>query len=81
MREPHFIDPSSVDSAQDILVGDVLYPRGLVLFHIAPEDYALDLVLRLAQPAFFEVVQDDFDASLGACDEASVGDCDGEVAW
>lgn len=76
-REVDLVMPGTVDSANDILIWDVLNPRSLVVVDVALEDYALDLVLGLAEPALFEIVKDNFEPSLLTCYETSV--CHGNV--
>lgn len=69
--------PGTVDSANDILIWDVLNSCSLVVVDVALEDYALDLVLGFAEPALFEIVKDNLKPSLLTCYETSV--CHGNV--
>lgn len=81
VAEVHLVRPVAVDAAQHVLVQDVLYTARLVVVRIcALEDDAFDFVLLTAEVAFFEVVEDDFEVSLGAGYVAGVCDCHAEVA-
>ena len=72
--------PCTLDSADDVFIRNVLDSGRPILVNVTLVNDSLDLVLRLAQPAFFEIVEDDFQSRLLAGDEAGICHCDIEVA-
>jgi len=52
----HLLVPNTFEPREDVLVRDILYPRLRVVVRVVTEDNAFDFVLRLAKPAFFEIV-------------------------
>lgn len=71
--------PAALHAGEDILLGDVLHPGDFVVLGVIAEDDADDGVLAFPDPAFFEVVQDDFYLRLWTGDVADVCNGDGEA--
>ena len=76
-----FLVPGALEAGKDVCFGDV-FDLAVLGFggRVVGVDDAVDFVLGFAEPAFFEVVEDDSYAGLWAGDEAGVCDCDGQAA-
>ena len=68
--------PAAFDSSQDVFLGDVFYPGLAIVLWIVSVDDPVDSVLRLAKPAFFEILEDCFGFRFGACYVACIGNGD-----
>lgn len=71
-----FVCPYALDSAKDVLLGNVFDLGNLVVGWIISEYKALHLILSPSKPSFLYVMQDDLHPGLCACDEALIRDCD-----
>jgi hypothetical protein len=79
--EVDLVMPGTLDATDNGLFWNILDPGCVVFGNVTLVDNTFNLILSLAEPAFFDVVEDDLDASLLACYEASIGDADVKVAW
>jgi len=78
--EVDLVMPGTLDATDDGLFWNVLDPGCVVFGNVTLVDNTFNLILSLAEPSFFDVMEDDLDASLLACYEASIGDADVKVA-
>lgn len=76
----NLILPTPIYARQDILLRDILRLGDIIVLRIVRVNDADDFVLGAAEPAFFEVLEDDFYARFGAGYVACVGYGDAEGA-
>jgi hypothetical protein len=74
-REGHLLSPVTRYPRYYVFLGDISYPDFIIFLWVVSEHYSLDLVLRLAEPAFFHVMQYRLDFRLLASDVALVANC------
>jgi len=77
--EVDLVMPGTLDATDDGLFWNVLDPGCVVFGNVTLVDNTFNLILSLAEPSFFDVMEDDLDASLLACYEASIGYADVKV--
>ena len=75
-----FLVPGALEPGKDVCFGDV-FDLAVLGFgrRIVGVNDAVDSILGFAEPAFFEVVEDDSNAGFWTGDEAGICDCDGEA--
>lgn len=78
--EVDLVMPGTLDATDNGLFWNVLDPGCVVFGNVTLVDNTFNLILSLAEPSFFDVMEDDLDASLLTCYEASIGNADVEVA-
>jgi len=74
------VHPCAFDSAHDVLIRHIFDPGRFVLLYVTLVEYSLYFVLRLAQPAFFEIMENNFKSILLTGYETCVCDSDIEVS-
>ena len=72
--------PTAIKSCQNILFGDIFDARLIVIFGVVGVNYAVDLVLCLAQPVLLKVMKNNFEFGFPARYETAVRNCDGQRA-
>jgi hypothetical protein len=78
--EVDLVMPGTLNATDNGLFWNVLDPGCVVFGNVTLVDNTFNLILSLAEPSFFDVMEDDLDASLLTCYEASIGNADVEVA-
>lgn len=73
--------PSAFDATNDGLIRNVLDSGNVVVVNVTLVDNTLDLVLGLAQPALFNILEDNLETGLLARNEAGIGYTDVEITW
>lgn len=76
----HLLLPIPRDLRQDIRLRHVANALLIVVIRVIREHDALDLILRLSEPALLDIVQDGLDARLRTRGVALVADGDAEAA-
>lgn len=79
--EVDLVMPGTLNTTDDCLFWNVLDSGCVVFGNVTLVDDTFNLVLSLAQPSFFDVMEDDLEAILLTCYEASIGDANVKVAW
>jgi hypothetical protein len=76
-----FVDPAALYPSQNVLVWNISNLHLVVVFRVILEYDTFNFVLRLAKPAFFEIMQDDLQLCFRAGNVAHIGHADAKCTY